>query len=111
MSVTVQGYSGWSGNNFADLSGWATLNNDYFSGLYVDVTGIETRLFNVELDLLQKVDIDTTYSDFAALQATFRNQLNARMTSLEDSVNDIKRVLISIRRSLADHNERITALE
>ena len=111
MSVTVTGYTGWTGNSFDDLSGWATDNDLYFSGLYVDVTGIENRLFNIELDMLQKVDLDTTYTDFADLQATFRNQMNARIYAVEATVDEIKRSLISIRRTLADHNARITALE
>lgn len=111
MSVTISGYTGWTGSTLEDLSGWATLNDPYFSGLYIDVTGIEGRLFEIELDLLGKVDIDTTYTDFAQQQAAFRNQMNARIAAVEDNIKDIKSALISIRRTLISHNTRITALE
>lgn len=106
--VVVVGYSGYTGQV---LSEWASGNNAFWSGSYVDITGLDRRIFDLELDLLNKVDEDTTFSDFAAVQTTFRNQINARLTNIETSVTDIKAALIAIRRTLSSHDTRIAALE
>lgn len=108
MTLTITGYTEYTGQS---LSVWASGNNSYFSGLYVDVTGLDNRLFELDLEMERKVDRDTTYSDFASVQATFRNQLNQRISSLESTLKDIQRAIISIRQTLNDYNDRISALE
>ena len=108
MTLNVTGYQEYTGQS---LSVWASGNTSFFSGTYVDLTGLDQRLFELDLEMERKVDRDTTYSDFASVQATFRSQFNQRISSVESTLKEIERAIVAIRRTLNDYNTRIAALE
>lgn len=108
MSITATGYQAYSGQA---LNVWASGNTAFFAALNADLTGLQDRIFYNEQDILSKVDEDTTFSNFATIQSTFRSQSNQRVSSLEAQMTQIINALTSIRRTLRSIDSRLDALE